>query len=188
MLEDGRLVATGKPADVVREYMERRSTTIGRTEGRHRSGTGEWRFASVAAVSDVFTCAEPKVIRMVLSQRSSTIDRLFVSVEITDSSGIVVAHCDSRACDTPWLHSDSSDDIAVELSLVRPWLKPGRYTVTAYACNSGVLDAWSDCCAFEVTEPYPFPIAVSAEAVASSSVLSEFSYELRDRVATEREW
>jgi lipopolysaccharide transport system ATP-binding protein len=140
----------------------------------NRPGTGEVRFASVRVTQPQQAPADEKVIELELPPVTGLIGDYFVSCHINDANGIVIAQCDSRALGV-WFSPGRAHQ--ARLSIRNLWLKPGTYTVDAYVCQAGILDAWEGAESFEVLPSYPYPELTSEEALQSGVILTDFTYE-----------
>ncbi len=97
----------------------------------------------------------------------------FVSANLVDHRGIVLAQCDSRLVDL-WLDPATAQRVTLRMS--RPWLLPGDYRIDLFVCSAGIIDAVEGACHFAVGPTTPYPGGGIEEALASSSVLPEFDY------------
>nr|WP_172149102.1 ABC transporter ATP-binding protein [Isoptericola chiayiensis] len=176
-LDRGRLTYAGSvdgALDVYRRSFEQ--FAMEQQDPERRPGTGTLRASSLIPASDVFDPAESKRFVLGVGSNPDLVGSYFVSIHVNDASGAVVAQCDSRAVGG-WYEASKEQEI--QLTLRAPWLKPGRYTVDAFVCQTGVLDAWEGASAFEVLPATPYPEMTLDEATAQGVVLADYDYEGR---------
>ena len=118
--------------------------------------------------------ADVKVIEFDVPARPDFVGTYFVSCHINDANGNVVAQCDSRLTGT-WF--DPNESQAGRLVVKNLWLKPGRYTIDMFLCQSGVIDAWEGADVIDVLPSPPYPEVTSDEALSNGMVLADFDYE-----------
>jgi lipopolysaccharide transport system ATP-binding protein len=147
---------------------------VEQTDPDQRSGTGIIRFDGVRVSTPQKAPADSTVIEIDLPAAPHLIGDYFISCHINDVNGSVVVQCDSRAVGA-WFSPDRPHRAV--LTIRNLWLKPGSYTVDAFACQAGVLDSWEGADSFEVLPSYPYPELTSEEAFSSGMVLSDFQYE-----------
>ena len=143
-------------------------------EASRRPGSGALRFTRVAVADQTMDPDDDKVIEFNVGANPDVVGSYFVSCHINDANGSVVVQCDSRLTGN-WF--DPTREQAGTLRIKSLWLKPGRYTVDMFVCQSGILDAWEGADAFEVLPSPPYPEVTSDEAMSHGMVLSDFSYE-----------
>ncbi|NOV97444.1 polysaccharide ABC transporter ATP-binding protein [Isoptericola halotolerans] len=176
-LDKGRLTYSGSVDGALDVY--RRSFAqfaADQQDPDRRPGTGQLRAGSVVPESDVFDPAETKRFVLGVGSSPDLVGSYFVSVHVNDASGAVVAQCDSRAVGG-WYEPSKEQEI--QLTLRAPWLKPGRYTVDAFVCQAGVLDAWEGAATFEVLPATPYPEMTLDEATAQAVVLADYDFQGR---------
>ncbi|GAA2982136.1 lipopolysaccharide transport system ATP-binding protein [Microbacterium terrae] len=139
-----------------------------------RPGTGWLRLTRVAVTEQTQEPADEKVIEFNVGKNPTLVGKYFVSAHITDVNGAVVVQCDSRLTGH-WF--DPEEDQAGTLRIKNLWLKPGRYTVDMFVCQSGVHDAWEGADVIEVVEHSPYPELASEEALSRGMILADFDYE-----------
>ena len=140
-------------------------------EAGRRPGTGELRATSVTVTGSGTPADGIRTVQIELPASDRVTSPYFVSVHVNDADGIVVAQCDSRLQQV-WL--DPGHEQLVTMTIRGPWLKPGRYTVDVFVCQSGVLDSWEGAGAFEVLPIVPYPQTDGGEAIAAGVVLADF--------------
>jgi lipopolysaccharide transport system ATP-binding protein len=139
-----------------------------------RQGTGQLRLRSVMLDELQQAPADDKVIEFVLPASEHLIGDYFISCHINDANGTTIVQCDSRAVGA-WFSPEREHRPRLRISGL--WLKPGAYTVDAFVCQAGILDAWEGAAAFDVLPSYPYPELTSEEAMSAGVVLADFSYE-----------
>jgi lipopolysaccharide transport system ATP-binding protein len=140
----------------------------------HRSGSGQIRIGAVRIPVPTKAPADETVIEIDLPAQPGLPGDYFVSCHINDVNGSVIAQCDSRAVGG-WFSPERPHRAVLRVRNL--WLKPGSYSVDAFVCQAGVLDAWEGAGSFEVLPSYPYPEFTSDEAFSTGLVLSDFSYE-----------
>lgn len=177
VLQKGKVAYSGDVGGGVALYLEsvRASHTI-TLENARRGGSGEYRVVAVEAVGGPFTPASVKRFRIAVErQHQSGADRYFVSAHVNDSQRRVLAQCDSRLSGV-WSDRCSTHQV-FDLELRSPWLKPGRYDLDLFLCNSGIIDMVEMALEFEVTADMPYEKSAPDDVMAAAFVLSDFRWE-----------
>jgi lipopolysaccharide transport system ATP-binding protein len=143
-------------------------------EAARRPGSGALRLSRVAVTEQTQDPADEKVIEFSVAANPDLVGSYFVSCHINDANGSVVVQCDSRLTGT-WF--DPAKEQSGSLKIKNLWLKPGRYTVDMFVCQSGILDAWEGADAIEVLPSPPYPEVTSDEALSHGMVLADFNFE-----------
>jgi lipopolysaccharide transport system ATP-binding protein len=139
-----------------------------------RPGSGEYRFTSMKPQKDTYGGGDEKIIEFRIERQKHQLGRMYVSANIANEMGMVIAQLDSRLDDF-WL--DDADTIEGLLKIRTPWLKPGTYTIEAYICAGGIVDKYERACTFQVSPLLPYTKGtVSDDGVALGVVFSEFSW------------
>jgi lipopolysaccharide transport system ATP-binding protein len=174
-LDRGELLFHGSVEGALETYRSSfEKFQVRQSDPGNRPGTGQLRLAAVRVVQEQQAPADEKVIELELPPVAGLIGDYFVSCHINDSNGVVIAQCDSRVVGV-WFSPNRPHH--ARLSIRNLWLKPGTYTVDAYVCQTGILDAWEGAVMFDVLPSYPYPELASEEALQSGIVLTDFSYE-----------
>lgn len=139
-----------------------------------RGGTGEVRIGALRLPRPQKAPDDETIVEIDLPASPHLVGDYFVSCHINDVNGSVIAQCDSRAVGG-WFSPDRPHRAVLRVRNL--WLKPGTYTVDAFVCQAGILDAWEGAGSFEVLPAYPYPEFTSDEAFGAGIVLSDFSYE-----------
>ena len=175
-LQSGRLAYQGDVDSAMARYRDSFDDyVVAQQEASRRPGTGELRTRTVTVVDPTMSVTDPKVIRISVPAAARELPNYYVSCQISDANGAVLAQCDSRLSGT-WLEADREHELT--LSIKDLWLRPGRYSVDVFLCNMGVLDAWEGASAFEVLPGMPYAEHASDDAYAATPVLADFGYEV----------
>jgi lipopolysaccharide transport system ATP-binding protein len=183
VLDAGRISFSGAPADAIEAY-GRQFSGPDQHESRpaHRHGSGEYRFSNVRAHRRSYGPADPKTIQFEIAHQRSMLGRFYPSAHVVDERGLEVLQMDGRFVGC-WI--EDGVQIAGELTINGPWLKPGRYHVDLYLCTEGgIVDLYPQACVFEVNSVMPYPYSASANATASGTVLADFSWKATSLVAS----
>ncbi|MGN6127985.1 MAG: ABC transporter ATP-binding protein [Humibacter sp.] len=140
-----------------------------------RPGTGQLRLSRAAVVDQSQDPVDDIVVEFEVGANPALVGKYFISCHINDVDGNVIVQCDSRLTGA-WL--DPAVPQRGSLRIKSLWLKPGRYTVDLFVCQSGVLDAWEAADAFDVLPSSPYPEFTSEEAMHHGVVLADFGYEV----------
>lgn len=173
-LDSGRLLTHGTVETAVDLY-KRSFTLAARTDidAERRPGTGELRFTDVKVGEELYEPSDTKKVSFKIAANADFVGQYYLSAHIVDQDGVIVMQCDSRVVGF-WL--DGADEVEAELAIGSPWLRPGTYTVDTFICKSGVMDAWTGACSFQVLPILPYPHATSADGIDRGLVLGDFSY------------
>ncbi|MCU0309563.1 MAG: polysaccharide ABC transporter ATP-binding protein [Acidimicrobiales bacterium] len=171
LLMDGALAFDGAVIEAADAYIG--SIRTDRPQQRRRSPEAVLHIDDVVVVGDPDKATSPKGVRFTVTPTTEATAPYFVSAHIVDSKGTVIAQCDSRLIGL-WL--EPSETHVVTLRMVQPWLLPGEYRVDLFACSPGIVDAVEGAAHFRVGPSIPFPGDNIQEALASSTVLPDFSY------------
>jgi lipopolysaccharide transport system ATP-binding protein len=173
-LEKGVCTYAGDVPTAIEHYMKSfKNPASAAIDPQRRPGTGEYRFTKVEPAKEFFTCGEEKVIKFTINRFKPSTARFFLSCEVVNSLGAVIAQCDSRLVNF-WI--DPCDRFEGEFSIKTPWLKPGNYRADIYICSAGVLDSFQQACPLNVSELLPYPSTGNNEATSTGLVFGDFSY------------
>jgi lipopolysaccharide transport system ATP-binding protein len=173
-LERGRLMLHGQVDQALDMYLQSyRQQSVESIDASRRPGSGELRFSDVRPQKDVYLPHDEKTIEFSVSGDPDFAGSYWVSCQLNDQDGVVIALCDSRLVGF-WLDGKQPQQAA--LTIRGPWLKPGRYTVDLFLCRSGVLDAWSGAAMFTVLPVLPYPEVTGEEPSRMGAVLGDFGY------------
>lgn len=174
-LDRGRLAYHGEvPAALERYRQSFERFAAEQKDSSRRPGTGALRAISVEMAEDQVEPGEEFSVLVHVGSNPDLVGRYFLSCHINDVNGMVIAQCDSRLVGG-WF--DPEREQTARLAVRTPWLKPGRYTVDAYVCQAGILDAWEGAAVFDVLPHLPYPDLASGDAVGRGVVLADFAYE-----------
>jgi len=184
-LDRGRLLYHGSVEGALDAY--RKSFAVfaeAQADPANRSGSGELRFTSVGLASNELGDIDPGAAQLRSGDEISIDFRVgantnmagqyYVSAHVSDDGGGVIAQCDSRLLGW-WLEPTRPQE--GRLAIKNLWLKPGRYTVDLYACQSGVLDAWDGAWQFEILPDLPYPQTAGADGLEKGTIFADFTYE-----------
>jgi len=178
-LRAGSLEYTGSTKGAIDLYISGFSTANGQDENPDRRyGSGEYRYASASPARQIFEGAEEKIINFELERRGKRMGSMWLCAQIVDSSGVIVAQCDSR------LVGFSVEDyprISGQVRFTTPWLRPGSYRVDL---SVGVpsfgepwtLDYWEGACSLMISPVLPYPNSAPPDASAHGFVFADFSW------------
>jgi lipopolysaccharide transport system ATP-binding protein len=139
-----------------------------------RLGTGDYRFISAAPARKIFEGAEEKVVNFEIERRGKMVGRMWVCARIVDSSGVIVAQCDSRLVGF-WI--EDCPQISGQLRFTTPWLKPGSYRVDLSVGAPWTMDYWEGACSLMVSPVLPYSNSAVPDASAHGLVFADFSWE-----------
>jgi lipopolysaccharide transport system ATP-binding protein len=184
LLSAGSLAHAGGVQETIDLYL----SAFAKPSHRHevpdrRPGSGEYRYTRANAVREYFGGAEEKIVQFEIERRSHLVGRMWLSAFVVDSSGTVLAQCDSRLVDA--LLGDF-ERIAGQFRLRSPWLKPGNYRVDLFICATGIVDVWEGACTFNVSPIMPYSASVSEDGVKAGLVFSDFTWQTNDAIAERR--
>lgn len=174
-LRGGLLEYSGSTKEAVDMYI----SSFGQTDSQdddpdRRYGSGEYRFTSASADRQIFEGAEEKVINFQVQRRGKLVGRMWLSALIVDSSGVVVAQCDSRLIG---FTVEDCPKISGQLRFTTPWLKPGSYRVNLCVGAPWAMDYWEGACSLNISPVLPYPHPSVADASHHGVVYADFSWE-----------
>jgi lipopolysaccharide transport system ATP-binding protein len=174
-LRGGSLEYTGSPKGAIDMYISSFAQANGEDANPDRRyGSGEYRFSSAKPGRQIFEGNEEKVIDFEMERRGKLVGRIWVCALIVDSTGVVVAQCDSRLVgfwmeDSPW--------IVGKLRFATPWLKPGSYRVDLCTGAVWTMDYWEGACSLLISPVLPYSNSAIPDASAHGLVFADFSWE-----------
>jgi lipopolysaccharide transport system ATP-binding protein len=177
VLQRGQVVFDGTAAAAVARYLDL-AKPAGETEvpAAARPGSGEWRFAAVAARKAVFAPDEPKEFTFRAEPAGAAASTAYLSGLLVNDQGTVLTQFDSRLLGV-WLAGTSP--VCGNLRVDGIWLRPGRYSLDLYLCSqAGIIDIHERAAEFEVSPLLPYPQSVSPDATAGALVLTDFTWRL----------
>jgi lipopolysaccharide transport system ATP-binding protein len=175
-LQNGRLSYYGGVDGAMAEYRESfESFQIQQQDAARRRGTGTLRFMRAAVTEQSQDPVDDIVVEFAIGTNNELVGKYYVSFHVNDADGNVIVQCDSRLTGV-WF--DPKNPNAGSLTIRSLWLKPGRYTVDAFICQSGILDAWEAADQFTVLPSSPYPEITSDEAISFGTVFADFNYEV----------
>jgi lipopolysaccharide transport system ATP-binding protein len=173
-LERGQLMMHGPVGQVLDMYLQSyQQQSTESADASRRPGSGELRFSEVRLQKEVYLPHDEKTIEFSVSGSPGFVGNYWVSCQLNDQDGAVIALCDSRLVGF-WLDGRQPQQAA--LTIRGPWLKPGRYTVDLFLCKSGVLDAWAGAAMFAVLPVLPYPEVTGEEPNRGGAVLCDFGF------------
>jgi lipopolysaccharide transport system ATP-binding protein len=173
-LEQGRLSYYGDVDGALTRYRDTfESFQVAQREASNRPGTGALRLTRVAVTEQTQDPIDDTVIEFEVGGNRDVVGKYFVSCHINDADGNTIVQCDSRSTGA-WF--DPSETQRGALSIKALWLKPGRYTVDMFVCQSGIFDVWEGADVFEVLPSSPYPELASDDAMSHGVVLADFQY------------
>lgn len=177
LLDRGRLIYSGTVEGTLEAYRDSfESYALAQADPDNRPGDGRLRLSSVAMTDEFIKSADPIVIEFAAPAQPKLIGSYFISIHVNNDQGLVIAQCDSRLTGF-WLDPAVPQNGRIVIRDL--WLKPGAYTVDAYVCQAGVLDAWEGAWRFEVLPDLPYPEFTEASAIEKGMVFTNYSYESR---------
>jgi lipopolysaccharide transport system ATP-binding protein len=175
LLRSGTLAYDGSVEETSAAYL---STFVNGSDSAEapdrRTGSGEYRFTKASPVRDYFGGAEEKTIHFEIQRRHNYIGRMWLSAFVVDSSGMIVAQCDSRLVDC--LIGDC-EEISGQFRLRSPWLKPGLYRIDLFICATGLVDVWEGACSLNISPILPYQNSVSEDGVKAGMVFADFAWQ-----------
>ncbi|WP_278235246.1 ABC transporter ATP-binding protein [Isoptericola sp. AK164] len=172
-LDRGELRLHGTVDDVMEAYRESfEGHRVRQRDAERRPGNGQIRLRDVST-PEIREPVGDTVVSFEVGANPEIVGKYFVTCNIRDHQGLIVAQCDSRLVSL-WL--DPSEPHRGELRIKDLWLRPGPYTVDMFLCQAGVFDAWSAAAAFEVLPHLPYPEIVIEDGIFGA-VLCDFDYE-----------
>jgi lipopolysaccharide transport system ATP-binding protein len=186
LLRSGTLAYDGSVEKTVAAYI---STFVSASDSAEapdrRTGSGEYRFTKASPTREYFGGAEEKTIHFEIQRRRNHLGRMWLSAFVVDSTGMIVAQCDSRLVDC--LISDC-EGISGELRLRSPWLKPGSYRVDLFICATGLVDVWEGACFLNISPILPYQNSVSEDGVKAGIVFADFAWQTEPSPANSSLW
>jgi lipopolysaccharide transport system ATP-binding protein len=180
-LRRGRLCCSGACEPVISAYLaDVQSSPAEGAEADARPGSGEYRFLEATPAKGVFNGEERKAIYFRAERRKGELKRLFLTAQLFNSNGHLIAQFDSRLTgvmlgDGPFIEGTFAFD--------HPWLKPGQYRVDLYILTLAVdqvVDRFENGCTLNVSPVLPYPGVVPEQAVQAGIVFSNFAWEIRE--------
>jgi lipopolysaccharide transport system ATP-binding protein len=175
LLRSGTLAYDGSVEETTAAYI---STFVNLSDSAEapdrRTGSGEYRFTKASPVREYFGGAEEKTIHFEIQRRHNHVGRMWLSAFVVDSSGMIVAQCDSRLVDC--LIGDC-EGISGQFRLRSPWLKPGSYRIDLFICATGLVDVWEGACFLNISPILPYQNSVSEDGVKSGMVFADFTWQ-----------
>jgi lipopolysaccharide transport system ATP-binding protein len=167
-------------AGTVQETINRYVSTYAETNDSHefpdrRPGSGEYRYTRASPAREYFGGAEEKIIHFEIARRSNPVGKLWLSALVVNSSGTIVAQCDSRLVNP--LFGDFQR-LSGQFRLRSPWLKPGSYWIDFFICATGlgIVDGWEGACCLNISPVLPYQNSVSEDGVEGGVVFGDFAW------------
>lgn len=173
LLENGTLRFAGPVAETLDAYHQSMRAVPKAADPRRRSGP--LRITHVDLSAEPVTPDAPKVIRFTVTPRNARAARYYVTANVVDAEGAVVAQCDSRLSGT-WIEPDGPQDIT--LTLRSPWLLPGEYRVDLVVISGWPVDRLEGATTIVVTPEVPYPGAGASGSLDATPVLPDFVYQV----------
>jgi lipopolysaccharide transport system ATP-binding protein len=175
LLRAGSLQYTGSTKEAIDMYIASFSKTNGQDDNPDRRfGTGDYRYTLASPARQIFGGGEEKVINFEIERRGKLVGRMWVCARIVDSSGVIVAQCDSRLVGF-WV--EDSPRISGQVRFTTPWLKPGSYRVDLSVGAPWTIDYWEGACSLMISPILPFSNSAVPDASAHGLVFADFSWE-----------
>jgi lipopolysaccharide transport system ATP-binding protein len=183
----GMLLRGGSLAHIggVKETIDLYASTFAQGTDPHeppdrRPGSGEYRYTRAGPAREYFGGADEKTIYFKIERRGNLLGKMWLSALVVDSSGTVLAQCDSRLVDA--LLGDFEQMVG-QFRLRSPWLKPGSYRVDLFICATGIVDVWEGACTINISPILPYSVSVSEDGVKAGLVFADFIWETNDAIA-----
>jgi lipopolysaccharide transport system ATP-binding protein len=175
-LERGRLSYFGSVDGAMEAYRDTFETyQVEQQDAAKRPGSGQMRFTRAAVAEQTKDPVDDIVVEFATDANSHVIGKYFVSCHINDADGNVIVQCDSRLTGS-WFDPEEAQRGALRIKSL--WLKPGKYTVDLYLCQStGIMDVWEAADSFDVLPSTPYSEIIIDDAISQGKVLADFSYE-----------
>jgi lipopolysaccharide transport system ATP-binding protein len=179
-LRGGRLVYTGSTKEAIDLYIAGFSKANGQDDNPdRRTGSGEYRYTSASPGRQIYEGAEEKVVNFELVRRGKRMGSMWVCARIVDSTGVVVAQCDSRLLG---FMVEDLPRISGHFRFTTPWLRPGSYRVDLSVGvpsfgDPWTLDYWEGACSLMISPVLPYPNSAPPDASAQGFVFADFSWE-----------
>lgn len=175
LLDRGTLTYSGSVEGTLQAYRDSfESFAAAQSDPAKRPGNGDLRLSSVRMDDEFVKSSQDLVVEFEAPPSKHLVGTYFVSMHVNNDQGTVIAQCDSRLVGK-WF--DPEQHQKGRLVVRDLWLKPGRYTVDVYACQSGVLDAWEGAWQFEVLPDLPYPEFTESSGTDKGVVFADFDYE-----------
>ncbi|OLT55336.1 ABC transporter ATP-binding protein [Cellulosimicrobium sp. CUA-896] len=175
LLDRGTLTYSGSVEGTLQAYRDSfESFAAAQSDPAKRPGSGDLRLSSVRMDDEFVKSSQDLVVEFEAPPSKHLVGTYFVSMHVNNDQGTVIAQCDSRLVGR-WF--DPEQHQKGRLVVRDLWLKPGRYTVDVYACQSGVLDAWEGAWQFEVLPDLPYPEFTESSGTDKGVVFADFDYE-----------
>jgi lipopolysaccharide transport system ATP-binding protein len=139
-----------------------------------RPGSGEYRYTLAKPDREYFGGAEEKTIHFEIERRGKLVGSMYLSAYIVNSSGVMVAQCDSRLVGARF---DDFERLVGKFQLSSPWLKPGSYRLDLFICAGGIVDEWEGACYFDVSPVIPYQNSVSEDGIKGGVVFGDFAWQ-----------
>lgn len=156
LLDKGTIRAYGPTEEIIDQYSTMvESEAIDLTDYKRRVGTGDVRFTEAMPAKPVFDVGEDKVFRLKIDRHRPNTGEFKIMVGVhSDWGGSTVCWIES-AFDQ--IHFDTATSMTVDVSLKNLWLRPGKYSMLAFAkFGDDLMDAANPACRFEVNDLFPY--------------------------------
>ncbi len=179
LLERGRLTHHGSVDSTLQAYtasFDRYAQD--QADPANRQGSGGVRFDRVWMDDDHVSSGDAIVVHFDAPAATTGLDvsDYWVSVHILDDQGTIIVQCDSRL---NGLTFSSRERHTGSLEIKNLWLKPGTYSVDAFAVQAtNLLDVWDAAWRFEVMPDLRYSSSATTDATSAGVVLSDFRYEV----------
>ncbi len=175
LLDRGRLEYSGTVEGTLQAYRDTfESFALSQTDPKKRAGNGKVRLSRVFMADEFLKSSDEIAIEFDAPRSNRIVGSYFVSVQVNNDQGTVIAQCDSRLVGQ-WF--DPTEDQQGRVVIKDLWLKPGQYTVDVFACQAGVLDAWEGAWRFEILPDLPYPDFSESSSIEKGMVFVNFEYE-----------
>lgn len=176
VLKEGKIDHDGPAAESVSNYLTSSDAQVrDLADNAKRFGSGEWRFTNASATKSIFDPAETLELSFRIEPTRRDASTAFLSALLVNEQGTSITQCDSRLVNA-WIAGSTA--VTGRLRLEKLWLKPGSYWIDLFICNqAGVVDLIERAVRFEVSPILPYPQCGTPDTIASSQVLSDFSWQ-----------
>jgi lipopolysaccharide transport system ATP-binding protein len=178
-LHDGLVDFHGPVSEgIARYYAHAGSRAAEAVDPARRAGSGEARLIAVAPTQPQFRPEEPKRFRFRIRRQDQTMTQCYILAHLVNQADQIVCQCDSRFVGAAMLFN--GNEVAGELTIRMPWLKPGEYAVDFFLLDGrvGVLDRYERACEFHVLPLLPYPGAAPDAAMSQGLVLGDFGWSI----------
>ena len=176
-LLQGRAAHAGCVEETLAKYLVEPRPYSHVVAGPHeRRGTGEYRFVHASVAQPVFGVAERKRVLFRIEHRQGHLKRLFLSGQLFDANGTLLAQFDSRLLE---VMLGDSPVIEGEFGMDHPWLKPGEYRLDLYILTLAidqVVDCFEGACVLNVSSILPYRGVVPEDAIRAGLTLPQFDW------------